>query len=159
MLLIIIFSLKRAYVSRWAPPGPLPDQSAFVLDARDSIPQRRNTTTTTNIRSMRGRGKGRAAQPHPDELGTNAVRVRKRGRSGGSGTTSGRGKGGKDGEPRGGQKEKLHLIHPTGLCLMMMEPTQEGDRWRVIDEYRLASPATTSEINFSTLVGYSKWKV
>ena len=39
-------------MSTWNPPGPLPEESAFVVQARDSIPPRRTTTTATT--SVRG---------------------------------------------------------------------------------------------------------
>ncbi|XP_044343164.1 uncharacterized protein [Triticum aestivum] len=64
----------RAYVSQVTPPGPLPEQAAFVLDAIDSIPQRTRTTTTTNRGRVRARRKSRtiSEQTHLDEPGSSA---------------------------------------------------------------------------------------
>lgn len=38
---------ERIHVSNVTNPGPLPEMSRFVADARDSIPERRSTTTAT----------------------------------------------------------------------------------------------------------------
>lgn len=67
-------------MTRMVPPGPLPEESTFVIDARDLIPQRRTNTTAT-IRgrtTMASRGKRRAAQevePNAGEPETSAMKL------------------------------------------------------------------------------------
>uniref|UniRef100_A0A453S766 Uncharacterized protein n=1 Tax=Aegilops tauschii subsp. strangulata TaxID=200361 RepID=A0A453S766_AEGTS len=107
---------ERAYVSSYIAPGPLPEESTFVVDARDSIPQRRTTTTATNtVRgAARGRGVGRASEEQIDETGTssNAGRGNKRqkqnsnatGRGGGGGGARGREGGRRGARGRGGRE-------------------------------------------------------
>lgn len=51
---------ERIHVSNVTNPGPLPEMSRFVANARESIPERRSTTTTTTRGRLRGKGKARA---------------------------------------------------------------------------------------------------
>uniref|UniRef100_A0A453FLQ3 Zinc finger PMZ-type domain-containing protein n=1 Tax=Aegilops tauschii subsp. strangulata TaxID=200361 RepID=A0A453FLQ3_AEGTS len=61
---------ERVHVSNVRPLGPLPEIARFVADARDSIPERRSTTTATTRGRIRGKGKARAL----DEGETSASR-------------------------------------------------------------------------------------
>ena len=74
-LLLHLMLQERAHLTRMVPPGPLPEESSFVADARDLIPQRRtNTTATVRGRTtMASRGKRRATTQVVPNAGTDCL--------------------------------------------------------------------------------------
>ena len=119
-------------MSTWNPPGPLPEESAFVVQARDSIPPRRTTTTATTTARGRGRGRTRAAAvPHPDEPGSSATggRGRKKGKTVRSGTTERRGSSGSRARGRGvaGRRDRREASSYPAYRLMFGEDGARGE--------------------------------